>query len=151
MERKYKGFDIEFKEKEDCFVAYKDGERFAKNQSLSELKNYLDISLKKSFSRLPIYWKNEDEIIEGEITSFNSCEQEVWVTYGKEKQREKVNLKWGHNLIHKTPSNLDLLKRMCALTSQINTFQEQKEKLEKKLTQYDYKELCKITGENPID
>lgn len=153
MDKKYKGFDIWFEEKEDCFLAYKDGERFAKNQSLQQLKNYLDISLKKSFSRLPIYWEREyDEITEGEITSFNSCEKKVWITYGKEKSREKVSLSWGiSHLVHRTSNNLKLLQQIYSLESQAGKLIKEREKLKKKLTRYSYEELCKLTGENPIN
>ena len=151
MEIKYKGFDIQFEEEEDCFVAYKDGDSFAKNQSLVQLKNYLDVTLKKSFKRLPIYKFSEIKIIEGEITSFNSCEKEAWITYGKEKTREKENVAYSNCLIHKNTANLKILQQICSLTSQMDKLEKTKEELTEKLTHCTYEELCKITGENPID
>ena len=96
--KKYKGFDIDFYESGDVFTAYKDGDKFAQAPSLRKLEKHLDVVTKKVFNRLPIYRYDSyaDKLVEGEITSFNSLQKEVWITYSKEKYREKVNLRWSH-------------------------------------------------------
>jgi len=153
MDKVYKGFDIQFEEDKDCFVAYKDGERFGKHQSLQQLKLLLNKATKKSFQRLPIYFNSSEfEIEEGAITSFNSLEKEVWVIYGKGKAREKINLSWdSEKLVLKTPANLTILQESSKVAHQIERLEKQKEKLNEKLDTYNYEKICKITGENPIE
>ena len=156
--KKYKGFDVDFDESKDVFTAYKDGYEFAQAPSLRQLEKHLDAVTKKVFNRLPIYkyegnTYEEDELVEtGEITSFNSLQKEVWITYGKEKNREKVYLSYGHyDILHKTPHNLDLLKQILSLRAQIKKLTTSVETLENKLTAYTYADLCKLTGQNPVD
>lgn len=152
MDKKYKGFCIEFDEFRDCFIAYKDGIGERKSQSLKDLKAQIDVSSKKEFKRLEIFCNNAFEIQQGQITSFNSLEKTVWITYGKEKDREEVNLSWDkEKVVHKNQKNLQLLQERLSLISQIEKLEKERDKIDKKITSYTYEEVCKITGENPIE
>uniref|UniRef100_A0A6H1ZWG4 Uncharacterized protein n=3 Tax=viral metagenome TaxID=1070528 RepID=A0A6H1ZWG4_9ZZZZ len=153
MKKEYKGYSIEFDEKGDCFVAYKNGEQFAINISMAKLKEQIDMLTKKAFQRLPIYYNySPEKIQEGEITSFNSVEKGVWISYGKEKQREKKGLRWdGNNLIHKTKENLAILQEIQKIVLEKERLEKKEEKLTEKLTYYTYSELCKISGQTELD
>ena len=152
--KKYKGFDVDFDESKDVFTAFKDGDEFAQAPSLRQLEKHLDTITKKAFDRLPIYRYNynKDEFDEGEITSFNSLQKEAWITYGKEKYREKVYLSYNrYNILHKTSHNSDLLKQILSLRLEIKILESKEGQLENKLTGYTYADLCKLTGQNPVD
>lgn len=150
--KKYKGLDIDFNESTDVFGAYKDGDRIAEAPSLRKLEKHLDIVTKKAFNRLPIYKYDTGELVEGEITSFNSLQKEVWITYSEKKYREKVSLRWSHQeILHKTPDNLKLSKEISSLQSQAQRLDSKIYQLRNKLTTYTYGELCKLTGQNPVD
>jgi hypothetical protein len=153
MIKEYKGCEIEFDEPHDCFVAYKNGERFAENSSFAKLKEQIDMLTKKVFQRLPIYFNNTAyTITEGEISSFNSIQKEVWVIYGKDKQRGKKSLRYdSDHLVHKTKDNLIILQEIQKITLEVERLEKKKERLLATLVIYTYDELCKITGQTKIE
>ena len=153
MERKYKGCSISFDESKDCFLAYRTGEEFSRNISLAQLKKQIDMLLKKKFERLSIYYlKYEDTIEKGEITSFNSIQKEVWVSFGRNKTREKVNMRWANEMLLKpTKENIEKANRIKEMKKEIDCLQKETEKIVETLEKYTYSELCKISGQTEID
>ena len=148
---KYKSFQIRFEEREDKFVAYdKDGEEVRADQSLRNLKTWLDDSLKKEFKCIPIYLYSDEKIRTGTITSFNSQNKEAWLVRD-DKSREKLDWRWEHNVYAQTKENLKVLEKLVEIHKQMHKLETEEEKTKEFLSSISYKDMCKITGEVEVD